>query len=201
MSIKFRAKTYSSGYSSDTNCNLNITCGSASETVTIPNNTEAEYTQVLDCSATAGQNVSFATTTGRKRVIITSIEIYSGDITASTAKAVGEILIPGITGTQYTVTGLEPETAYIYDVKALYGNKESNWSNLIEVTTLKEEIVVAIPGDVNGDGEVTSVDVTVLYSYLLTGDTEFLVNGDQNGDGEITSVDVTAVYNILLGAE
>ena len=59
----------------------------------------------------------------------------------------------------------------------------------------------ALPGDVNGDGQVTSVDVTVLYNYLLTGDTEFLINGDQSGDGEISSVDVTVVYNILLGVD
>ena len=59
----------------------------------------------------------------------------------------------------------------------------------------------AIPGDVNGDGNVTSVDVTVLYNFLLNGDTSDIVNGDQNGDGAITSNDVTVVYNIILGSE
>ena len=56
-----------------------------------------------------------------------------------------------------------------------------------------------IPGDVNGDGVVTSVDITILYNYLLNGDTEGMVNGDQDGDGIITSVDITMIYNILLG--
>ena len=56
-----------------------------------------------------------------------------------------------------------------------------------------------IPGDVNGDGDVTSVDITCLYNFLLNGDDSSLVNGDQNGDGEITANDVTFVYNILLG--
>ncbi len=59
---------------------------------------------------------------------------------------------------------------------------------------------VAVPGDVNGDGEVTAADVTALYDYLLNNDTSHLVNGDQTGDGEITAGDVTAVYNILLGS-
>ena len=59
----------------------------------------------------------------------------------------------------------------------------------------------AIPGDVNGDGEVTSVDVTALYNYLLSGDDSAIVNGDQSGDGEITSVDITVVYNIMLGVQ
>ena len=56
-----------------------------------------------------------------------------------------------------------------------------------------------IPGDVNGDGHVSSVDVTALYNYLLNNDSSDRVNGDQDGDGHISSVDVTVVYNILLG--
>ena len=56
-----------------------------------------------------------------------------------------------------------------------------------------------IVGDVNGDGIVSSVDVTALYNYLLNNDSSAIVNGDQDGDGNISSVDVTVVYNILLG--
>ena len=57
----------------------------------------------------------------------------------------------------------------------------------------------AVPGDVNGDGEVTATDVTLLYNIMLNNDYTGVVNADQNGDGEVTSADVTAVYNILLG--
>ena len=199
VSIKFKAKTYTSGYSSDSNCGLTVSCGNSSESVTIPSTTEAEYTQVLDCNAAAGQNIAFATTANRKRVIITNIEIYSGDITAGEAKAEGEMLFSGITATEYTVTGLLPLTTYIYDVKAVYPTVESSWSNLIEVVTLAAS--TAVPGDVNGDGEVTSADVTALYSYLLSGDDSDITNGDQDGDGEITTHDVTVVYEILLGAK
>ena len=67
----------------------------------------------------------------------------------------------------------------------------------LTVLTVGEPVV----GDVNGDGVVSSVDVTVLYNFLLTGDTEYLVNGDQDGDGVITTTDVTVVYNVLLGAQ
>ena len=56
-----------------------------------------------------------------------------------------------------------------------------------------------VDGDVDGDGGVTSSDVTARSSYLLLGDTSNLVNGDVDGDGNITSGDVTYVYNILLG--
>ena len=60
--------------------------------------------------------------------------------------------------------------------------------------------VVVVPGDVNGDGEVTATDVTLLYNILLNNDWNGVEHADQNGDGEITSADVTSVYNILLGS-
>ena len=58
---------------------------------------------------------------------------------------------------------------------------------------------IAVPGDVNGDGEVTGSDVTALYNHILFGQDTEVFNGDQNGDGEVTGSDVTAVYNIILG--
>ena len=56
-------------------------------------------------------------------------------------------------------------------------------------------------GDVDGDGHVSGVDVTVLYNHLIDGDDTYLVNGDQDGDGHITSGDITVVYNIMLGLQ
>ena len=56
-----------------------------------------------------------------------------------------------------------------------------------------------VPGDVDGDGYVTSADITALYSVLLSDDYSAVVNGDQDGDGYITSGDVTTVYSIILG--
>ncbi len=73
----------------------------------------------------------------------------------------------------------------------------------IEVTKTYEipafEGVGYVNGDVNGDGSVSSVDITALYNYLLNSDSSSLVNGDQDGDGRVTSVDITVIYNILLG--
>ena len=189
VSAIIKAKTFNN----DTNCDLKVSCGDASETITLPDNNEAEYTIVLDCTA-ADQNVKFENTTKGKRVIITSIELYSGDITKP-AKGLGETIFTGITDLSYAVTGLLPGTTYLYDVKAVNGTIEGKWSNKIEVLTLTG----GIPGDVDGDGVVTSYDVTLLYNNILTGDTTDIVNGDQDGDGSITSSDITLVYNILLG--
>lgn len=66
---------------------------------------------------------------------------------------------------------------------------------------LGSEGPVTVAGDVNGDGEVTSTDITALYNWLLNNDNSAIVNGDQNSDGAITSGDVTFVYNILLGSK
>lgn len=63
-----------------------------------------------------------------------------------------------------------------------------------------EPMNVSVPGDVNGDGEVTAADITALYNFLLNNDDASIVNGDQTGDDIITSADITAVYNILLGS-
>ena len=190
VTVIFKAKAYNN----DTNCNFKVSCGNASETITLPNNTEATYTVVLDCNAAAGQKIKFETMANSKRAILTSIHVIDGD-RASGAKSIDPdgITIPGITKNNYVVTGLDPATTYFYDVKAVLGAKSSNWSNQIMVTTL-----AGLAGDVNGDGEVTSFDITALYSYLLTGDDGDIVNGDQDGDGFITANDVTFVYSILL---
>jgi hypothetical protein len=60
-----------------------------------------------------------------------------------------------------------------------------------------------IPGDVDGDGEVSISDVSVLVDYLLQGDQVQinLDNADVDGDGEVTISDVSALIDELLGVE
>ena len=59
--------------------------------------------------------------------------------------------------------------------------------------------VGGVPGDVNGDGFVTSADVTAVYDVMLGTDLTFQATADVNGDGYVTSADVTMVYDIMLG--
>ena len=61
--------------------------------------------------------------------------------------------------------------------------------------------ITPVLGDVNGDGSVTSADVTAIYNYLLTGDETYIDTCDVDGDGHITTTDITLIYNIILGAE
>ena len=189
VTVTFKAKAFNN----DTNCNFKVSCGNASETVTLADNNEATYTVVLDCNAGAGQKIKFETVANGKRVILTSIHVIDGEH-ASKSIDIDGVTFTGITTNSYKVTGLLPATTYLYDVKAVFGAKQSKWSNLISVTTLG-----GIIGDVNGDGEVNSSDITALYTFLLTGDMSDIVNGDQDGDGEINAHDITVVYEIMLG--
>ncbi len=105
-----------------------------------------EIVAVLDCDEIADQKISFETNGRKYRAILTNIEIYSGDITvtgdgkASITKPIfpfyrDDQTITGIQDTTYTVRQLRPLTTYICDVKAVYGDKESDWSQPVEVVT------------------------------------------------------------------
>ena len=104
--------------------------------------------------------------------------------------------VNGVTS-PYTIEGLTPNTTYEVQVQGKYESATTGWTASTIFTTLGSSVA----GDVNGDGDVTSFDITALYNYLLSGDMSDIVNGDQNGDGEITSADVTTVYSILLNAK
>ena len=87
---------------------------------------------------------------------------------------------------------IAPFRAYFKELIAL-----DNHANILFPGEAQQQ--QSIPGDVNGDGQVTSADITALYSFILNSDASAIVNGDQDGDGNITSSDVTTVYSILLG--
>ncbi|MBO4722822.1 MAG: C10 family peptidase [Muribaculaceae bacterium] len=194
VTVKFKAKALNN----DTDCELKVSCGNASETVTVADNNEQSFTVVLDCNVGANQSVKFENVIKGKRVIITSIHVQDGDRSTAALNAIDEdgITITGITTNSYKVTDLLPATTYIYDVKAVFGAKQTRWSNFIMATTLAG---VSVLGDVDGDGQVTTVDITCIYNYLLNGDETYLATSDIDGDGEVTTVDITILYNILLG--
>ena len=195
VTVKFKAYSYNSTYSPST-LYLNVNGDTdTQQSVSVPyGTTGTEYTVVLDCNAASAQTVMLRTSARRYRVVLTNVEIYSGDITAIAVtapalKAEGEMLFPGITDTHYTVTGLEPATTYIYDVKAVYGNKESNWSNQIEVTTLP--IVETTLANLESKGvknqKYAITDELVAVEYKEVGDNNVLLwCKDNNGATPIT---------------
>ncbi|MEJ6951306.1 glycoside hydrolase family 9 protein [Natronospora cellulosivora (SeqCode)] len=54
-------------------------------------------------------------------------------------------------------------------------------------------------GDLNGDGQVNSLDMTLLQRYILTiiDDSDIVGDPDINGDGVVNSLDVIALRNII----
>ena len=101
----------------------------------------------------------------------------------------------GICLVQFDAEDIQDEGHLLATLTATIGSE----THTVKIKFVNGDIVDVVPGDVNGDGRVTSVDVTALYNYLLNGDDSNLVNGDQDSDGSITSVDITVIYNILLG--
>ena len=65
--------------------------------------------------------------------------------------------------------------------------------------------VVRKRGDVNGDGDVNTGDVTAVYSYIINGTESGFDKeaADVNLDGDVNTGDVTAIYSIIIngGAE
>ena len=91
-----------------------------------------------------------------------------------------------------------------YKIESIFLRSESNEpikSATIKLDNLLKSTKAWVYGDVNGDGHVSSVDITALYNYLINGDSSDIVDGDVDGDGHISSVDITAIYNLLLGNE
>lgn len=61
-----------------------------------------------------------------------------------------------------------------------------------------ETAAVYPKGDVNGDGEVTSADISIIVNRLAGLDFfDYANREDVNGDGEITASDIAEVVNIL----
>ena len=94
-------------------------------------------------------------------------------------------------GDSYTkVAATKNGDKYDFDVSALNGG----------------QIVVAVKGDANGDGEITVADYTAIARSLLqSGANRYQalgamnsVVGDANGDGEITVADYTAIARSML---
>ena len=90
--------------------------------------------------------------------------------------------------TNVTITNVDgTATIALAEVQDMYFSNEAGGNDFLR-------------GDVNGDGEVTIADVTVLINYMLTEDATGvnLDAVDCNQDNETTIADVTVLINYLL---
>ncbi|MBO6061702.1 MAG: dockerin type I repeat-containing protein, partial [Clostridia bacterium] len=59
-----------------------------------------------------------------------------------------------------------------------------------------------LPGDANGDGILSSADLSALFAYVMNAGSlteQGLINADVNGDGLINTVDVTILSQLIFG--
>ncbi len=96
--------------------------------------------------------------------------------------------------------GFEPFFTWRIGIQFHYTvNGVKHSTNIVYLEVFEHSDVV--PGDVNGDGEVSVGDVTILIDSLLGGDLSAInvENADFNGDQQVNVADVTALIDWLLG--
>lgn len=106
-------------------------------------------------------------------------------------------LITGLIVNSYILSGLEPQTAYEFYVRAVCGDEAmSAWAGSEPFTTFSE----SLPGDANCDGTVNVLDIVTIVNAILGQDPDpfCFMNADVNTDGSINVLDIVAVINIIL---
>ena len=197
VTVKFNAKSYGSDGSS-----IIISCGDVSETVALTDEA-ADYTVTLTGVTEAqNQNVTLSCTANKKRIYLSSVQVYSGEAVAKTVSETGDAnsrIITGITDQYYVVENLTPGATYTYYVEANYIDGSKAASNVETVTLLEDQGHGYEAGDVNHDHNINIADVTTLIDMLLGSGNGCEICADVNGDGDVNIADVTTLIDKLLG--
>ena len=115
------------------------------------------------------------------------------------------VTLPTCTEQGYTTYTCECGDSYVADYVPATGH---NFVNGVCTVCQAVDPDYVIPGDANGDGEVTTKDVTLVRRYIAnyddvsgTSTVEVTVGADFNGDGEITGKDLTAIRRFIASQE
>jgi len=114
------------------------------------------------------------------------------------------VLAPGETTTmQFDMTNVADGWRYFIKTYFYTEGVQTSLKGTSTYTIVFPEMPEVVPGDVNGDGQLTIKDVTALISYLMGDTPENFVedNADVNEDGPISIKDVTALISKLMGGE
>ena len=88
-------------------------------------------------------------------------------------------------------------------VTVLSASHDVTFANGTAASTADDPILLncraTILGDVNGDGEVTIVDVVALVNVILGNAADIYNAADVNSDEKVTIVDVMALVNLIIG--
>ncbi|MCM1067401.1 MAG: M6 family metalloprotease domain-containing protein [Muribaculaceae bacterium] len=122
-----------------------------------------DYTVLLDGTGSDYTKVKIETTAKKKRAFIASAKVYTGDATALAASRAVESgdaslrTITGITGTSYTVTGLNEGASYDYRIKAVPVDADnfdsSPWTSYVNVDLSDLSGISTITADTDAEPE------------------------------------------------
>ena len=120
------------------------------------------------------------------------------DVTDGAAAGLGS---GSVTDYNFDITGLKKEyRQFRFEVSEVNG-VESSGLHVFQLAELRLRGKAASSepsGDLNGDGNVNTGDVSALYTAVLSGSTDAMY--DINGDGNVNTGDVSALYAIILGS-
>ena len=187
---------FSSRYFGTDNSVALVTCGDTELSIPLTRMTK-EYVLVFD-NVEEGDKVTFGCTDRASRFYLDDVVVTTGD--DRDPVDAGFLVVPGITATDYTVTGLENGATYRYQVVTNYADGVTKKSNMQLVTLHEQQEHGFRIGDVNHDNMVDVDDVTLLISYVLgTPAGTFCTEcGNVNQSGAIDVDDVTLLISIIL---
>lgn len=131
-------------------------------------------------------------------------EVYMGDydilIGSKTSDSEGNFDVKGLNyGDYYLIETSVPDGYECVSEKIYFTVTETSYD---DSERLKICNVFVDPGDLNGDGIVSTLDLVYLRWYLaglLEDDEIQIVNADVNGDGVITTSDIVSLKKIIAG--
>ena len=121
--------------------------------------------------------------------------VFAEPVDSITMTAANQVRAISITA--YGTKKDEPACEHVYD-----DDYDADCNLCGDIREVPEKPVDIIYGDANGDGEVTTRDVTLLQQYMAGWDVTLVVeSADANGDGEVTTRDVTLLQQFMAGWE
>lgn len=155
-------------------------------------------TQALYVSAKCDVSGKSYETPAKATVVITHTPDDVGTVThAATCTAEGEVAILCTECGEVTEAHAIPATGHTYEVEK---TGVENGVPVYTKTCIHHDATETFKGgDVNGDGRVTNMDVTMLFNIVnerTDGEVDG-VAGDVTGDGRVTNMDVTKLFNFV----